>query len=63
MNDPMRALLLDDDPWALELLSAHLEQRFPRLQVEARTAPDPSGAFDVYLIDNDFGGPPRRCGR
>jgi DNA-binding NarL/FixJ family response regulator len=52
-----RALLLDDDPWALELLTAHLAARFPELEVETRTRPEPSGGFDLYLIDNDFGGP------
>jgi DNA-binding NarL/FixJ family response regulator len=53
-----RALLLDDDPWALELLSAHLRARFPDLVLETRTTPEPEGGFDLYLIDNDFGGPP-----
>ena len=51
-----RALLLDDDPWALELLSEELRQAFPRLEVEARLRPDAAGAFELYFIDNRFEG-------
>jgi CheY-like chemotaxis protein len=49
-------LLLDDDPWALELLRGHLEEFFPTLTAVTRLEPDPSGDFDVFLIDNDFNG-------
>jgi len=51
-----RALLVDDDPWALRWLAASLAARFPELEVVARDSPDVSGAFDLYLVDNDFAG-------
>jgi DNA-binding NarL/FixJ family response regulator len=54
-----RALVLDDDPWAIELIRGHLAERFPALNVESRLEPDPTGEFDVFLIDNDFRGEPR----
>ena len=50
-----RALLLDDDPWALRLLESHLNHRFLELELELRQDPDDlSGSFDVYLLDNEF---------
>lgn len=52
----MRALLLDDDPYALEFLRAILQERYPGLAVDVRTEPDPTGEYDVYLLDDDFEG-------
>ena len=52
----MRALLLDDDPYALEFLRAVLQERYPGLAVDVRTEPDPTGEYDVYLLDDDFEG-------
>lgn len=52
----LRALLLDDDEYALELLQAILLERYPSLVVEKRLSPDPTGDFDLYFLDDDFEG-------
>ncbi len=54
----MCALILDDDPWSLRLLSLELETAFPKLKVQQRTEPDASGTYDIYFIDNRFDGKP-----
>ena len=50
------ALLLDDDPNVLNVMSLRLSQRFPGLRLECRHTPNPSGDYDVFLLDNDFYG-------
>lgn len=52
----MKALLLDDDPYALEFLRAVLSERYPGLEIHARSEPDPTGEYDLYLLDDDFEG-------
>jgi DNA-binding NarL/FixJ family response regulator len=52
----MRALLLDDDEYALDYLRAVLLERYPDLEVEARLHPDVTGDFDIYFLDDDFEG-------
>ena len=52
----LRALLLDDDPYALEFLRAILSERYPRLRIDVRSEPDPTGEYDLYLLDDDFEG-------
>jgi DNA-binding NarL/FixJ family response regulator len=52
----LKALLLDDDPYALEFLRAVLSERYPDLAIDARAEPDPTGEYDVYLLDDDFEG-------
>jgi DNA-binding NarL/FixJ family response regulator len=52
----VRALLLDDDLHALAFLRAVLAERYPDLAIDVRTEPDPSGEYDVYLLDDDFEG-------
>jgi DNA-binding NarL/FixJ family response regulator len=52
----MKALLLDDDPYALEFLRTLLSQRYPGLAIDVRTEPDPTGEYDIYLLDDDFEG-------
>jgi DNA-binding NtrC family response regulator len=51
-----RALLLDDDPNALQLLTRILQRRFPTMAIESRSLPNPEGQFDLYLLDNEFDG-------
>lgn len=51
-----RALLVDDDPMALEHLELLLSSRFPDLELTTRRVPDVSGDFDFYFLDNEFGG-------
>ena len=52
----LRALVLDDDKYALEFLRALLTERYPELEVVGRLEPDPGGAFDLYFLDDDFEG-------
>jgi DNA-binding NarL/FixJ family response regulator len=52
----LRALLLDDDDFALEFLEVFLSTRFPELEIETRKNPDPTGDFDLYFLDDDFEG-------
>jgi len=51
-----RALLVDDDPMALEHLELVLSSRFPDLEITTRRTPDVAGQFDFYFLDNDFEG-------
>lgn len=51
-----RALLVDDDPMALEHLELLLSSRFPDLEITTRRRPDVSGEFHFYFLDNDFEG-------
>jgi N-acetylglucosaminyldiphosphoundecaprenol N-acetyl-beta-D-mannosaminyltransferase len=51
-----RALLVDDDPMALEHLELLLSSRFPDLELTTRRTPDVSGEFDFYFLDNEFEG-------
>lgn len=51
-----RALLLDDDEYALEFLKALLLERYPDLEIEGRAEPDPTGDYDFYFLDDDFEG-------
>ncbi len=52
----LKALLLDDDPYALEFLRAILSERYPGLAIDVRSEPDPTGEYDIYLLDDDFEG-------
>lgn len=52
----LRALLLDDDDFALEFLEVFLLNRYPQLEIETRKRPDPAGDFDLYFLDDDFEG-------
>ena len=52
----LRALLMDDDPFALDFLEVFLAERYPELEIEVRDRPDPTGDFDLYFLDDDFEG-------
>ncbi len=54
-----RALLVDDDSFALDHLELLLSTHFPEVEFEKRTRADVSGRFDFYFIDNDFDGEKR----
>jgi DNA-binding NarL/FixJ family response regulator len=56
MTKKPKALLLDDDPNAVQLLTRVLQHRFPTLAIESRMLPNPEGQFDLYFIDNEFEG-------
>lgn len=55
----VRALILDDDEWALRLIRYVLEESLPGVQVETRETPEAENGFDIYVVDNDFGGASR----
>jgi DNA-binding NarL/FixJ family response regulator len=55
----LRALILDDDEWALRLIRYVLEEGLPGVEIVERRTPDAHGEFDIYIVDNDFGG--SRC--
>ena len=52
----LRALVLDDDEYALEFLRAVLQDRYPRLTIETRLEPKPQAGYDLYFLDDDFDG-------
>lgn len=56
MTKTIRALVLDDEPFSQEILCTLLGHEIPGMEIEGRTEPDPKGEFDIYIIDNDFGG-------
>lgn len=51
-------MIIDDDPDSISWLEFVLRERFPELDIQSKTEPDPNGNFDIFLIDNDFHG---RC--
>ena len=51
-----RIMVLDDDPFALELIEFRLKQRFPGIEVDCTTKPELKSGYDLYLIDNEFEG-------
>ena len=55
-NYSLAILVVDDDPFALELLRHRLEAEIPGAQVTTRSDADVAGQFDVYLLDNQFAG-------
>ncbi len=58
MNNLPAILILDDDPVMLKLLALRLKKRFPELRVETQQEPRAFGAYDIYILDNDFQGRP-----
>jgi DNA-binding NarL/FixJ family response regulator len=58
-SSSLRALILDDDDWALRLIRYVLEEALPGVSIEERLTPDAEGDFDIYIVDNDFDG--ARC--
>jgi len=51
-----RALVVDDDPNAIEYISYLLRREVPGLEITCRSTADVSGDFEIYLLDNDFAG-------
>ena len=58
MNNSPNVLVLDDDPVVLKLLSLRLRKRFPSVAVDCQPQPVAVGAYDIYILDNDFHGRP-----
>lgn len=59
MDYIVSALLIDDDPNALEFLKWKLEEMFPQIRVATSTYAQAYAGFDIYFIDNNFDG--RNC--
>ena len=55
-GEGLRALLLDDDEYALEYLKAVLLDAYPKLEIETRLHPDVTGDFEFFFLDDDFEG-------
>lgn len=51
-----RALIVDDDLFALNHLEMLLHEAFPDLEIEKRLEANVEGRFDFYFLDNDFDG-------
>lgn len=58
MNNSPNVLVLDDDPVVLKLLALRLRKRFPTVAVDCQRQPVAVGAYDIYILDNDFHGRP-----
>lgn len=56
MSKPLSVLIVDDDRFASAMLRARWLQSMPEAEVSMRESADVSGAFDVYVIDNQFDG-------
>ena len=56
MPEEPRALILDDDPDSVELMTYALRQVLPDVAVQTRATPEPLDGFDLYVLDNDFDG-------
>lgn len=59
MSKPLSVLIVDDDRFASAMLRARWLQSMPEAEVSMRESADVSGAFDVYVIDNQFDGSER----
>lgn len=55
----MRTLVVDDDDLSARMVAARLAREFPAMVVDTTCDPGALGAYDVYLIDNEFDGEAR----
>lgn len=60
MHRLRKLLILDDDTHYSGLLALKLRQRFPELMISSFDKSDLMWGYDIYILDNDFGG--NRCG-
>ncbi len=56
MAQPLKILLIDDDPWFIKIFEKRFQKRFPEHKLDTRQAPEVVEGYDVYVIDNDFKG-------
>ena len=56
-----RFLIMDDDSIVTTLFKRHFETHFPDAEIDCVNKPEAEPGYDVYFIDNDFGG--RRLAR
>lgn len=55
-----KLLILDDDPHYTGMLALKLKTHFPELMVSSSTQKKLLKGYDIYILDNDFGG--EKCG-
>ncbi|MEX0299418.1 MAG: hypothetical protein AB3N28_10135 [Kordiimonas sp.] len=60
MNKLHKLLILDDDPHYSGMLALKLKSRFPELMVSSSEQKNILSGYDIYILDNDFGG--EKCG-
>lgn len=58
--NPLRIAIVDDDPFVAAHLKIALAERLPTAELYTMEEPLAPAGYDVYVIDNDFGG--RACG-
>lgn len=56
MPDPLKILLVDDDPWFQKIFEKRFQKRFPQHTLHLRQTPEAPEGYDAYVIDNDFRG-------
>lgn len=56
MNKLHKLIVMDDDPHFAGMLALNLQQRFPELVVTTIDKSEPVAGYDIYILDNDFGG-------
>ena len=58
MSRTARTLVIDDDILVARMVGLRLASKFPGMRIDATTDPGILSNYDIYLIDNDFGGVP-----
>lgn len=51
-----RMLILDDDPIVSAVVKHHLRLEFPEVAIDTCAEAEARPGYDVYFLDNDFGG-------
>lgn len=59
MKKLRKLLILDDDPHYGDMLALKLRRHFPELMISFSTHDHPMANYDIYILDNDFGGTQR----
>ncbi|MBL4787711.1 MAG: response regulator transcription factor [Kordiimonadaceae bacterium] len=56
MKPPRKLLIMDDDPHYAVMFALKLQQRFPELDISSSNHSTLLSGYDIYVLDNDFGG-------
>jgi len=56
MKPQRKLLIMDDDPHYAVMLALKLQQRFPELDISSSNHSTLLSGYDIYVLDNDFGG-------
>lgn len=51
-----RLLLIDDDPVVAGILALRIQRSCPGVAVDCQNKPVATPGYDIYVVDNDFGG-------